>query len=369
MTMTMIYALGSNGSGQLAIGHAEDVSVPKEVLFDGLDPPSHVTQVRAGGNHTLLLADGKLYVAGNYPGSSACDDRQATNFHAKFQQVRLVDDPAFADLPIVLCAASWEASIIVQQDENGSSNRVFSIGMGNHGELGQGESLFRSVKPQIIDCFPPPGLEIRDIAACVNHVVAVLSNGDVYGWGNGRKGQLGEPKGFVYRPRKVENLDFEVERVVCGREFTCLLGGTGSQNGLFSILGSDKDNVITSAPTSLSGWKDIGAGWSSIHVLNQDGVLKSWGQNNYRQLASPELPQLSQIAVGSEHTLGLTMDGKVLAWGWGEHGNCGPESSKESSSNKFNVIASSEYLKSTARIVGIGAGCATSWVFVMISSS
>jgi len=32
--MATVYAIGSNGSGQLGIGHKEDVSVPKQVLFD-----------------------------------------------------------------------------------------------------------------------------------------------------------------------------------------------------------------------------------------------------------------------------------------------------------------------------------------------
>jgi protein ATS1 len=30
--MVTVFALGSNGSGQLGIGHKEDVSVPKQVV-------------------------------------------------------------------------------------------------------------------------------------------------------------------------------------------------------------------------------------------------------------------------------------------------------------------------------------------------
>ncbi len=85
--------------------------------------------------------------------------------------------------------------------------------------------------------------------ACMGHVVAVLNNGEVYGWGNGRKGQLGALEGIVHSPRKVEGLDFKVVRAACGREFTCLFGS--SEGAEMLVLGSDKWRVRTDAPSML----------------------------------------------------------------------------------------------------------------------
>ncbi|RKF76295.1 RCC1 repeat-containing protein C10F6.04 [Golovinomyces cichoracearum] len=354
--MTTIYAFGSNGSGQLALGHKEDVSVPEKVhtqeriLFDS------VNQLKAGGNHTLLLAANSIYCSGivNHELS------EWSGIGDKFVQMKFSNDSG-CTLPIVSCAASWEAILFVQQDKYGRSSMLYTVGTGNHGELGHGPKVTKLTKAQLVEEFPPFGLEIKDLAACVSHAVAVLSNGDVYGWGNGRKGQIGETKQIVYRPRKITGLGFKIVRAVCGREFTCLFGDP--EVGHLVVLGSDKWNLITAAPKIIPGWKDIGAGWGSIHVLMNNGNLVSWGRNDHGQLAPTGLPKISQIAVGSEHTLGLTVDGNVLAWGWGEHGNCGPVTSGGDVERRWNIITASGLTEPSVRFTGVGAGCATSWIF------
>lgn len=358
--MATLYAIGSNGSGQLGIGHKEDVSVPKQVLFDG-DGPTGIKQIRAGGNHTLILSrTGTLYCSGESL-HGACGPG-SDEYYTTFKVAKIAQEPTEEQPLTILCAATWQASIIVQKDENGHSTKVFSFGTSNKGELGLGEFIFRTSKPQLIPNFPPSGLEIVDLAASVSHVVAVLSNGDVYGWGSGRKGQLGEPEGIFQSPRKIENPDFKVVRAVCGQEFTYLLGESGTSQ--HKILGSDKRNIKSSAPGKALAWKDVGAGWGSIGLLQSDGHLISWGRDDHGQLAPKNLPPLSQIAIGSEHGLALTSDGDVCAWGWGEHGNCGPGTTNGDVKGRWNVIASSKYLPPDTKISYIGAGCATSWIFL-----
>ncbi|PBP17690.1 RCC1 domain-containing protein [Diplocarpon rosae] len=358
--MATLYAIGSNGCGQLGIGHKEDVSVPKQVMLDPNIPLSQVSQIKAGGNHTLLLASGVLYCSGNYSSGACGITPNYKILESHFHPVQYNTEATNGR--VIMCAATWEATIIVQQDEDDGATKVYTFGIGNKGELGQGELLFRSAKAQLLTNFPPEGLKIVDLAASVSHVVAVLSNGDVYGWGSGRKGQLGQAEGIIYEPRKICGLSFKVSRAVCGREFTYLLGD--SQFGQHAIFGSDKWKVRSAAPLAVPGWKDIGATWGSIFVLQQDGKLLSWGRDDHGQLAPPELPLLSKIAIGSEHALGLTTNGNVLAWGWGEHGNCGPSTASGDVKGQWNTIASSQYLPPGSKISIIGAGCATSWVCV-----
>jgi protein ATS1 len=359
--MTTVYAIGSNGSGQLGIGHQEDVSVPKQVLFDDQDMDP-ITHVKAGGNHTLLLSSGELYCSGD-PSSGACGvTSDSERSDSQFYKVRLNTEDSVVSSSIVFCAATWEATIIVRKDEDGHATKVSSFGIGSKGELGQGGLLFRSSKAHSIKNFPPPGLEVVDLAASVSHVVMVLSNGEVYGWGSGRKGQLGQPEDIIYSPRKVSGLGFKVLRAVCGREFTYLLGNP--ENGIHAVLGSDKWGVRSAAPPAVPGWQDVGASWGSILILGKDGKLLSWGRDDHGQLSPPSLPPLSRIAIGSEHAIGLTTDGNVLAWGWGEHGNCGPGTTNGDVKGKWNVIASSQYLPPGSKISNIGAGCATSWICV-----
>lgn len=372
----IVYALGSNGSGQLGIGHDQDVSIPRQVVFSpGSEPTTPIVRVAAGGNHTLLLAsDGQLFWAGD-SSTGACGPAatgQGSSAEGQQQHVaQSVNLPAAAGgttaAPVRLIAATWEASVIVQADEQGKNTIVSAFGVGMKGELGQGQFIVRTPSISRIKDFPPQGTEVVDLAACMGHVVAVLSNGDVYGWGNGRKGQLGTAvDGVADEPRRVEGVGFKVSRAVCGREFTCLFGP--SESGEILVLGADKAGVRSAAPATALGWKDVGASWGGVYILKQDGELVGWGRNDHGQLAPPQLPRLDRIGIGSEHAVVITEDGDVLAWGWGEHGNCGPKTENGDVKGRWNTIASKKYIPSGSEIVGIGAGCATSWISITIPS-
>ncbi|ROW12855.1 hypothetical protein VMCG_00004 [Cytospora schulzeri] len=369
----VVYAIGSNGSGQLGIGHDQDVSVPRQVLFrPGSEPSKPVVRVAAGGNHTLLLtSDGKLYWAGD-SSTGACGPLSAEqkNKPGQFiaEEVALPDNEAGSTAaPVRHIAATWEASVVVQADEHGRNTIVSSFGVGMKGELGQGQFIVRTPSVSRVKDFPPPDTEVVGLTGCMSHVVAVLSNGEVYGWGNGRKGQLGTAvDGVAQGVRKIEGVDFRVSRAVCGREFTCLFGSV--EGGELLVLGADKAGVKSSAPASAVGWKDVGASWGSAFILKEDGELVSWGRDDHGQLAPPGLPQLEHIAIGSEHVVAMTQDGDVLSWGWGEHGNCGPRVENGDVKGRWNVIASKKYLPPGSEITGIGAGCATSWISIEIPS-
>ncbi|OHE91524.1 RCC1 domain-containing protein [Colletotrichum orchidophilum] len=365
--MSVLFAVGSNGSGQLGIGHKEDVSVPKQAVFFPEDIESPVVKIAAGGNHTLLLTEsGQLWWSGDATSGACGLTSAAETDESVFQRVRLSKDDqqeqANAATP-VLIAATWEASFVVRQDSEGKNTRIYSFGAGQKGELGLGELLVRSPSASLFKEFPPAGTEIVDLAACMGHVVAVLSNGDAYAWGNVRKGQGGTPESVVHSPRKIHGVDFKVARAVCGKDFTCLFGAPDS--GKLLVLGSDKWNIKSSSPGSVSEWADVGASWGNVYVLKKDGELLAWGRDDHGQLPPPSLPKLSKIAIGSEHVIAFTEKGDVLAWGWGEHGNCGPQVENNDVKGRWNVIASSRFIPPGSKIAGIGAGCATSWVTII----
>lgn len=340
----MLYAFGSNGSGQLGISGTNDTNVPQECLFNELiiQRPKHIA---AGGNHTLVLFDsGVLYVAGsNITDQPAKEKEPEIFFRLKLSSL----DPS-----VKLCSATWDGSIIVT-----TNDEIYTFGTGSKGELGTG--AISSLHPQRLLSFPPEETTIVDIASGVSHTVAVLSNGEVYGWGNGRKGQLGQPAEIVLAPRKIKNLNLNIVRAVCGREFTFMVTEPG--DGRYIILGVDKWNIQSGAPMSVVGWKDIGASWGSIFILKSSGIIGSWGRNDRGQLSPRGLPEVESIAVGSEHVIAMTKSGQVLAWGWGEHGNCGTGIDEMGNvKDKWNVISINPHIQArTAQ--GIGAGCATSF--------
>lgn len=344
----MLYAFGSNGAGQLGIRNEEDVSSPQACSFSEDDSElGEIRQIVAGGNHTLVLFEsGDLYFAGsNVDGRAgrALFGRKVDHFHKA----------DLGSLRVKMCSAVWEASVIVTTEEE-----VYTCGTGFKGELGTGQMA--ASEPHSLPGFPPTGESIVDMASGVSHTVVVLSNGDVWGWGNGRKGQLGEPAAIVQIPRKIQGLNFSVVRAVCGREFTYLVGDP--QKGHHAVFGHNKWNLKSGAPPDIFHWKSIGASWGSIYVLKVSGKLESWGRNDHGQLAPPELPRIVKVAVGSEHVLALTGDMKVVCWGWGEHGNCGPDTNESHDvDGQWNEIATPPGDMSILQ--GLAAGCATSFAW------
>lgn len=334
---------------------------------DQQQDPGMPVRVVAGGNHTLIIfSAGQVYLAGSDEGHLI---DQAVENNSIFSHVRVGAD-VLGPIPISLCSATWEASNMVHREQ-----QIQTFGLGERGELGRGQGVTTVSRSDGRGSFEiksrpsdmtleeqrawPCHTAIKDLASGVNHTVAILANGEVYGWGNGRKGQLGEPSGIIWEPRKIEGLSFRVIRAVCGREFTFLVGDP--QTGTYAILGVDKWQLKSQSPTSLVGWKDIGASWGSVFVLDQSGKITSWGRDDHGQLAPEGLPPIEKMAVGSEHVVTLTRDGEVLAWGWGEHGNCGPDIDEDGDvKHRWSKIDISSINRP---VVGIGAGYATSWLW------
>ena len=367
--MAAIYSFGSNGRGQLGLGHSEDISCPEKAIFPPAADLSRdpIISIKAGGNHTLALSrSGKVYGAGNIM-SSESSPMKVLGPQARFSYLGFGDEDEDAERGRAgFVSATWDASVVVadrggEGEGEGWGVKVYVLGEGAKGELGLGETVLESAKLKLIPDFPPPPMKVVDIASSMGHTVAVLSNGEVYGWGNGRKGQIGLPAEVVWRPRKIENVPFPVQRVACGREYTCFLGSPG--HGELLVLGSDRSGVVSQAPAEVGGYVDVGASWGSIFVLQGDGKITAWGRDDHGQLPPKDLPKIAQIGVGSEHVLAKTVEGAIVAWGWGEHGNCGDTLDGQGDvKGRWNDISCLGI--ETSKAVALASGCATSWIMV-----
>lgn len=249
-------------------------------------------------------------------------------------------------------AATWNATILT------NGRQVFSCGFGNSGELGLGPGVTTAEGLTQIEGFPPAGTTVQKLASCMGHVVAVLSNGQVWGWGKGRKGQLGAPMENRWKPSKIQDIPIFVVDAVCGKDFTCVFGHPSKgELLLLGPAGNDRFGVGKSAPSSVLGWKQAGASWGSVFVLLESGLLTAWGRDDHGQLPPSNLPPLTAFAAGSEHCLGVTDTGDVLAWGWGEHGNCGSPSDRDG-----DVKGECNSICASCPTAAVFAGCATSFL-------
>lgn len=349
----MLRSFGSNGRGQLSLAHTADVHTPSPCILPADARPLSIV---AGGNHTLLLtASGDLF---------ACGD----NTHNQCVVPAVPAVHSFSCVPLppgstewTLAAAGWDFSVLV------SDTAVFVSGHGTKGELGLGAAVSAAACQRLVG-FPPAATSVRRISSCVAHTVAVLSDGSVYGWGAGRKGQLGTPQDAVVAvPRRVP-VDWDVEWAVCGREFTLVVERVRDPRARrrTCVLGGDRYGVREALGTWLDpGVEDVQAGWNAVYVLYSGGRLVGFGRNDRGQLPPPGLGPVERFAAGSEHVVAV-VGGRLVAWGWGEHGNCGRGREEPGGGDVVGVAAEVEVPGAGAgagQIGAVGAGCATSWVW------
>ncbi|KAI1722982.1 regulator of chromosome condensation (RCC1) repeat domain-containing protein [Ditylenchus destructor] len=102
------------------------------------------------------------------------------------------------------------------------SGKVYTCGSGNHGELGHG-SLDSLHNPLLVESLLESGMRIVDIAAGGWHSCALTDDGDVYGWGWNKCGQLGfSPTEFTIQPVPYPfDIDQRVTSVYCKNNTTC----------------------------------------------------------------------------------------------------------------------------------------------------
>lgn len=348
----MLYAFGSNGSGQLGVGHIEDLLLPAQMSLGTHASHGEIKHLVAGGNHTIaLFENGTLKATGNNE-DGRCGVEGA---HSLLSFVH-VEPPVASDgqpLKVKQMSATWSATIILCDD-----GRLYVCGTGNSGETGLGDSTETAAPWQMIPAFPPHGTSIVHIASSMAHTVAVLSNGGVYGWGKGRKGQLGEPAVDVWSPRKISGFDFVATKAACGKDFTVVVGeSTAGRLAVLGSSGNDRFGIRADAPSHLAGWTEIAASWCSIYALKASGEVVAWGRNDHGQLPPTGLPEILVLVAGSEHCVALTKAGKVLAWGWGEHGNCGSPTD-----DRGDVKAAWNEIEVRRSAVKVFAGCATSFI-------
>ncbi|RLV86277.1 hypothetical protein JA9_004484 [Meyerozyma sp. JA9] len=335
LDMYRLLCCGSNGSGQLGIGTTDDVDVVEEALFETETGRSGIIvtrpiQVACGGNHTVVLMDnGDVYGAGdNSSNQCGLEEEREYIFFTKIN----VEKCKFV-------SCGWEFTVFVTR--NGD---IYTCGRGSKGELGRGSASVSSLS-KIAHI---PG--IVELQSSHTHTVLRTSNNELYGWGTCRRGELGAVEGAKYlcEPSK---LDFPIKNLkyyALGRNRTIFCHDKITMN-------LDKEDVFSETGGSLASTVvALRAMWTSVHVSTGDQII-SIGNNSHGQLCSQQIP-FTAMETGSEHGLLVTTDNRVLAWGWGEHGNCG-HTDDDSVVYNMNCIYKGQPLM-------VAGGCATSWVVV-----
>ena len=281
----MPFAMGSNSNGQLGTGTGANSNLP--VTVSGLDG---FASVAAGDNHSLALKDdGTVWAWGlNTEGQLGIGSTAGTNIPVEISGLNQV----------VAISAGPGHSLAALAD-----GTVWAWGRNGDGQLGIGtRGGFEDSPVQVLDA---AGFltGVISVAGGAAHSMALKSDGSVWAWGQNGPGQLGL--------------------------------------GLFGPRVLKASQVLNETGTApLANIVSIGAGFKHSLAVGSDGTPWAWGENFYGQLGhitfgsgtNANLPvkvvNLTGVTVvamegGSNHTLALTSDGRLFAWGDNSAGKLG----------------------------------------------
>ena len=215
------------------------------------------------------------------------------------------------------------------------------------------------------------GKKVISLVNGAKHVLALTDAGEIYSWGNNNYGQLGNMNTFEsLKPILVGK---HIMTVACGANHTLALT-TGGQvfawgrNNYGQIgIGSNTNQLVPIKIAALEHLyvKMIACGSSHSVVITNEGQIYAWGSNSFGQLGigncthetSPKVVKLDQtlklsakgVACGAYHTMMLMTNGEVMTCGRNEFGQLGslsvPTSEgscvpvKISSTNRFRTIS------------------------------
>jgi len=297
-----LYSWGWNGQGQLGNGTNTDSNVPLPVRTAGTPMAGKkIVHVSTGGNFykgssLALSSEGKVYSWGaNDKGQLGNGTTNDSNLPVEVK----VEGTPMAGKKIVQTAIGVTHSMALD-----SEGKVYSWGENVNGLLGTGDSIPATLPVEVrTSGTPMAGKKIVQISAGGSHSMALDSEGNIYAWGWGGEGQLG--------------------------------------NGA-----NDNSNVpilVKKRGTDLEGKtiKKVMAGGMFSTVLTSDGSLYSWGKNNYGQIGDGTTNNYNlavavktegtpmagktvvDFSISNEHTVALTSDGQIYAWGRNESGQLG----------------------------------------------
>ena len=213
--------------------------------------------------------------------------------------------------------------------------RVVAWGSNSHGQLGNDPGIYAySIVPIEVQGLP----DVQAIAASGlgdnsgAFSLALAADGTVWAWG-----LLKRDIGYInygYTPVQVPGLS-NIIAIAAGHAHALALRADGTVwawgSNVFSQLGNGTYDDGVDTPIQVPGLTDvvaIAAGKGHSLAIRSDGTVWAWGSNDYGEcgigstsirVMSPVqvlgLSNIVDVAAGSQHSLAVTADGQLYAWG------------------------------------------------------
>ncbi|KAA8547038.1 hypothetical protein F0562_003467 [Nyssa sinensis] len=301
----VVCSWGRGEDGQLGHGDAEDRLSPTQLsALDGQE----IVSITCGADHTTAYSDSRMQA---YSWGWGDFGRLGHGNSSDLFTPQPIKALHGLQIKQIACGDSHCLAVTMEGE-------VQSWGRNQNGQLGLGTTE-DSLVPQKIASFQ--GVSIKMVAAGAEHTVAVTEDGELYGWGWGRYGNLGlGDRNDRLIPQRVSKVDVcQPSGIV---SFVLMIYMQAVQT--LQIHGGEKMVMLA-------------CGWRHTISVSSSGGLYTYGWSKYGQLGHGDFEDhliphklealressISQISGGWRHTMALTSDGKLYGWGWNKFGQVG----------------------------------------------
>ena len=240
--------------------------------------------------------------------------------------------------PVVAVATT----VTVEDTSLSPEFKLFSFGYNSSGQLGHNDLVYKSSPTQVGTAI---NWSLINFGSYGGMISAIKSDGTLWSWGINNNGVLGlNDTAKRSSPTQVgATTNWSAASGTMAIKADGTLWSWGSND---SGQSGHNDTVLRSSPTqvgSATNWSKISEGTNTKLAIKTDGTLWSWGYNFYGQLglgnqgsgtsrSSPTQvgggTNWSQISTASIQGAGIKTDGTLWAWGAGDFGQLGTNSTQ-----------------------------------------
>jgi alpha-tubulin suppressor-like RCC1 family protein len=310
-----VWAWGSGADGELGDGNTNPTGGSAQpVRVPGLDSVIAIAAQATGA--LALKSDGTVWKWGTEYGANQGPYSGPTN-------ATPVKEPGLTGKALAIAAGAGNAFATM------ADGSVRAWGDNYYGELGDGATTDAYVPVQVV------GLpsNVTAVVAGGGTTYAVTAAGDVWAWGSGATGELGDG-GSADRatPGAVPGLSHVTSLVTAGGAALALTSDhvvhAWGDNSFGEIGDGTTTNRLTPVTlTAPSGVTQLFGGGGSAFAIDSSGDVTTWGENvlafDSRAVAQP-VSGLPPVSAAGGDSMAVTADGHVWDWGsnaWGYLGN------------------------------------------------